>query len=236
MRQGIDRGLSQARIVELLIQDGLWKLNAGNANAARASLEEALKTNPGDIRALTGLKDAYLMLKQAPMAVQKVKEYASQQPKSAPVQEFLGFVLWGSGDKTGARAAFTAAKAADPNYRSAELATVQLDALESNGAYAAAKLNAMLAAEPSNATARLWLGNIEVVRGNRGAALENFRKALETSPENPQVLNNFAYLLSEQANKPAEAQKYAEQAVAKSPDNPEFADTVDPLNGFYSGA
>jgi len=237
MRQGIDRGLSQARTVELLIQDGLWKLNAGNANAARASLEEALKTNPGDIRALTGLKDAYLMLKQAPMAVQKVKEYASQQPKSAPVQEFLGFVLWGSGDKTGARAAFTAAKAADPKYRSAELAAVQIDAQEAKWDDAAAKLNAMLTAEPSNATARLWLGNIEVARGNRGAALENFRKALETSPENPQVLNNFAYLLAEQANKPAEAQKYAEQAVAKSPDNPEFADTLGWIlyrNGFYS--
>lgn len=237
MRQGIDRGLSQARTIDLLVQDGLWKLNAGNANAARASLEEALKMNPGDLRALAGLKDAYLKLKQIPMAVQKVKEYASQQPKSAPVQEFLGFVLWGSGDRTSARAAFNAAKAADPKYQSADLATVQLDAMESKWEDASTRLNAMLTADPSNATARLWLGNIEVIRGNRGAALEDFRKALEGTPDNPQVLNNFAYLLSEHANKPAEAQKYAEQAVAKSPDNPEFADTLGWIlyrNGFYS--
>jgi tetratricopeptide (TPR) repeat protein len=226
MRKGIDQGLSQKRSTEFLVQDGLWKLQAGNAAAARTSLEEALEINPGDVRALAGLKDAYVMLRQAPMAVQKVKEYAAREPKSPAAQEFLGFVLWASGDRAAARAAFAASKAADPKFERADLAAVQLDAVDAKWDDAAGKLNALLVTNPANSTARLWLGNIQAVRGNPSVALENFRKVLEANPDNAQALNNYAYLLAEHAQKPDEALKYAEKALEKAPDNPEYADTL----------
>ena len=115
MRKGIDAGLSMKRDGELLLQDGLWKLRAGKFAAARESLEQALDINPGDVRALGALNEAYIAQKQGPLALQKVKEYASHNPKAAPVQEFLGVLLSANGDRQGARKAFEAARAADPD-------------------------------------------------------------------------------------------------------------------------
>ncbi len=88
MRKGIDRGLSLGRSTEFLLQDGIWKLRSGNTSGARNSIEEALKLNPTDVRALTALKQSYDMQKQTAMAVEKVKEYAAKEPRSAPVPGF----------------------------------------------------------------------------------------------------------------------------------------------------
>lgn len=226
MRKGIDRGLSNARSEELLVQDGLWKLRAGNATGARASLEQALQLNPGDMRALAGLKQSFAAQRQLPAAVQKVKEYAAQQPKSGPVQQFLGFMLLGTGDRPAARAAFTAAKAADSKYFYADLALVQMDATEGKWDGAAERLNGLLASDPRNTTVRLWLGVVEMNRKHPGEALDHFRKVVEAEPANAQALVNLAYLLTEHANKPDEALQYATKAQELAPDRPEYQSTL----------
>ena len=239
MRKGIDAGLAQARLPELLIQDGLWKLQAGNAAGASAALEEALKINPGDIRGLSALRQSYVMQRQSALAVQKVKEYALRQPHSAPLQEFLGFTMWGSGNRAGARAAFGAAKAADPKFYAADFALVQLDAMDSNWDAAATRLNEILSSSPGNTKAHLWLGNVETIRGNSKAALGHFRKVVQAEPDNPQALNNFAYLLADEPNSLDEALKYAQRAKELAPSNATFADTLGWIlcrKGLYSSA
>ena len=113
LEKGVDQGLAAVRTPDLLIQNGLLKLRHGDFKAARTSLEEAMRIDPQDLRALDVIRRSYMAQKQMPIAVQKVKEYAAGSPRSAPVQEFLGSVLMGSGDRKGARAAFEAAKEAD---------------------------------------------------------------------------------------------------------------------------
>jgi tetratricopeptide (TPR) repeat protein len=226
MRKGIDVGLTRERSTDLLLQDGLWKLRSGNFSGARAALEEALKINPEDLRALGALTQSYETQKQAPMALQKVKEYAARQPKSAPVQEFMGMMLLARGDRAQARVAFTAAKTANPRFERADLSLVQLDTREGKLDDARGRLNALLATKGGNTTARLWLGNIEEMKGNHKAALEQFRKVAEADPGNAQNLNNFAYLLAEYGEQPGEALKYAEKAVELAPDRPAYCDTL----------
>ena len=51
--------------------------------------------------------------------------------------------------------------------------------------------------------------------GDRGGAVELYRKVAEAQPGSAQALNNLAYLLSEVANKPDEALKYAQQAAVE---------------------
>jgi len=226
LRKGIDQGLSQARVPDLLIQDGLWKLTQRKPAEARVALEEALKLNPADIRGLEALNQTYVVQKQPAMALQKVKEYAKQEPKSAPIQEFLGTLLMANGERSQARAAFTAAKAADPRFEQADLSLVQLDVLEKRWDDARAKLQAILAADSGNTTARLWLGNLEELRGDHNAAIQQLRKVVEATPDNAQASNNLAYLLTEYGNQPDEALKYAEKAVELAPDRPSYCDTL----------
>ena len=239
MRKGIDGGLARERSTDLLLQDGLWKLRSGNFPGARAALEEALKINPEDLRALGALTQSYEAQKQAPMALQKAKEYAARQPRSAPVQEFMGMMLFAHGDRAQARAAFTAAKTANPQFARADLSLVQLDASEGKLNEARSRLTALLATNGGNILARLWLGNIEEMKGNHQAALDHYRKVAEADPGNAQNLNNFAYLLSEYEKRPSEARKYAEKAVELAPDRPAYCDTLGWVlyeNGLYAPA
>jgi tetratricopeptide (TPR) repeat protein len=226
LRKGIDVGLAHERSLNLLIQDGLYKLKTGNPSAARTSIEEALRINSSDVRALSALNQTYVAQKQTEAALEKVQEYAAQQPKSAPVQQFLGFLLVSDGKRKEARQAFLAAKAADSDFQPADLSLAQLDVLENNWDAAQKRLQDILASHADNSTARVWAGSIAAMRGDLAGAVEHLRRVVEISPDNPQALNNLAYLLAEYRQKPDEALAYAEKAHELAPDNPELADTL----------
>jgi tetratricopeptide (TPR) repeat protein len=226
LRKSLDAALRVGRTPDLLIQDGLWNLKAGKASAARASLEEALKISPSDLRALEALTWSYTRQNQGSVALSKVKEYAARQPKSAAVQDFLGTLLVASGDKKQARAAFEAAQAADPNYIKATFSLVQVDLIDGKLADAHKRLEGILASDKENPTARLWLANVNVMENNEKAALEQYRQLVAVDPNNAEALNNLAYLLSEINHQPAEALKYAQKAKELNPESPEYADTL----------
>jgi tetratricopeptide (TPR) repeat protein len=225
MRKGIDLGLSHERSADLIVQDGVWKLHAGNAAGARAALEEALKLNPTSVQALMALNGTYASQKQDGAALQKVKEYAARQPQSAPVQQFLGSMLLAHGDRAQARAAFIAAKAADPQWTQADISLIQLDALENKWDDADARIKSVLSAEPNNMDAHLWFGNVQMMKGNFDAAIEQFRRVTEIDPDNPLALNNMAFLLNYRKQS-EEALKYAQKAMELSPNDPDIADTL----------
>jgi tetratricopeptide (TPR) repeat protein len=239
MRKGIDAGLSIQRSSDLLLQDGVWKLRAGKFGAARESLEEALNINPGDVRALTALNQAYAAQKQGAAALEKVKEYASRNPKAAPVQEFLGVLLTAGGDRSGARRAFEAAKAADPTFVRAELSLTQLDIADGKLDDAQRRLKTILAASTGNVVARLWSANLEATKGDKKAAIEDYRQVIQADPNNAQALNNYAYLLSELNDQSGEALKYAQRAKELSPTHAAYSDTLGWIlyqRGLYSMA
>ncbi len=226
MRKEIDRGLSRDRSPDLLLQDAIWKLQAGDLSGGRVALEEALKIDSTDLNALSLLNQTFVAQKQSGTALKMVQEYAARQPKSAPMQEFLGTVLLANGDRAGARAAFVAAKAADPHYAQADLSLAQLDASERNWDGAQTKLKALVASDAGNSTALLWLGDVEAVRGDLPAALDHYRKVAESDPQNARALNNLAFVLVVYAKQPDEALKYAQKAVQLAPDNADYADTL----------
>ena len=225
MRKGIDKGLSSERSAELLIQDGVWKLSSGNPTGGRAALEEALKLDPSDVRALGALQASYAVQKQDALAVAKVKEYAAKQPASARVQNFLGSVLLVSGDRQLARTAFHSAIAADPTYLKADLGLIQVDLAERKWDDARKKLNAILSVR-EEPTARFWLGIVEQANGNNELALGHYRKAVAGDPQNPVALNNLAYLVLTTSKNPDEALQYAQKAAEIAPDDPDTNDTL----------
>ncbi len=226
MRKGIDTGLAHERNSEFLIQDSLWKFRSGNPAAAQVAVREALNMDPSNLLALQILSRTYASQKHSSLAVEQVKQYAARVPKSALVQDFLGELLMANGDREQARAVFTAAKAASPQAVEPELFLMQLDYLDHKLEDARAKLEAILATNSGQPTARLWLGFIEMKRGDHKAAIEHFRKALDVSPNNAMAGNDLAYLLAEDNSNLDEALKYAQRAVELAPDQLAFADTL----------
>ncbi len=225
MRKGIDLGLSRERTPDLLLQFGLWKLHSGDAPGARALVEEALKLNPNDLRSLDALSQTYLAEKNTDMALKKAKEFAGQHASSAPAQDFLGVLLMANGNREQARTAFEAARAADPTYTKSDFSLVQVDFSESKFEEAKKRLEGILASDGNNTTARLWLGNIEIVLNHSNTAIQHFRQVVQNDPDNAQAFNNLAYLLTE-ANNPDEALIYAQKAVNLKPDKSIYSDTM----------
>jgi tetratricopeptide (TPR) repeat protein len=225
LRKGIDAGLAAGRVPDYLIQNGLWHLRAGNAGPAKAALEEALKIDPGDVRALQFLSQTYMSLKDARGAVQKVKEYADQNPKSAAVQHFFGTLLMANADKQGARKAFHNAKSVAPEFVNADLSLIQVDMTEGKVDDARKKLEAVLARDKENLTARMWLGNLQLIAGDARNSTENFRQVIAANPKNAEALNNLAWVLAENGAAD-DALKHAEKAVELQPKNADFNDTL----------
>ena len=239
MRKGIDQGLAEAKTPDLLIQDGLWKLHAGKFPEGRAALEEALKIAPADVRALEALYRSYVVKKESQAGLEKVKEYASRQPNSAPLQEYLGMVLLQNGDRTNARTAFNMAKAADPQFTKVDFSLVQVDLVENKLDDARNRLKKILAVNGRNSMAHLWLGIVDQSTGDRASAMDEFRKAVDADGQNTEALNNLAYLLADYANKPDEALAYAEKARELNPGKADYADTLGWIfyrKGIYGSA
>jgi putative PEP-CTERM system TPR-repeat lipoprotein len=226
LRKGIDAALARQKSPEFLLQDGLWKLRSGNPAGARAALEAALNLSPGDVRALGALNQTFVQQNQSQAAVKKVEEFASKQPKSAPVQDFLGVLLLNKGDVKGARVAFEAAKAADPKFLRADLALAATDVADRKYDDALNRLNGILTTQPDDVQARLWLGNVKMFKRDYNGALEAYSRVVRSDFSNPTGLNNYAFLLAQEAHKLDEALKYAQRAQELEPDNPEFADTL----------
>ncbi len=226
MRKGIDAGLALERSPEFLVQDGLWKLCAGDGAAAQARLEEALKLAPDDLLALQVLNQTFIARHNAPRGLAKVKEYAARAPESAPIQIYLGQLLLAGGDLEQARSLFVAARSADPKSSEPDLALTQVDYRERKYDDARTRLGGILSANPGDSTALLWMGIIEQAMGDREAAIGYYRKVVTSNPDESQACNNLAYLLAEGGSDLDEALKYARRATELAPQSPAYADTL----------
>jgi len=224
-RKGIDEGLAIARASELLLQDGVLKLNQQHIKTGRLALEEVLSKEPDNLRALRMLARSYFSAKETAAGIAKVRVYASQRPHSAPLHGYLGEALLIAGDSAGARSAFLTSKTSDPAFQPAEVGLALLDSKEGKLDSARQTLRRLMNGTVPNSLAAVRLGMIEESSGNYPAAIAAFKKALETRTGDWVSLNDLAYCLI-LAGQRDEALKYAQQAKEIAPDNPFVNDTL----------
>jgi tetratricopeptide (TPR) repeat protein len=225
VRKGIDSVLAGGKVPEALVQDAALKLDQKDYAGARKSSEEALNRTPEDTRALFTLVDSYTAQKQTGAAVQIMREYALKHPASAPVQQYLGRVLARSGDRTGARQAFEAAKAANPASVDADFALAQLDAAEGKLDEARKRLSEVTSSQPDHKAGHQLLAQFEMSTGRTPAAISEFRKVVALDPKDTMSFNALAYLLLE-SKQPDEAMNFAQKAWELAPDDPAVNDTL----------
>ena len=237
-RKGIEYGLANARTADFLLQDAILKIEARRFPEARQAIHEALVKAPEDLRGLRLLVGTYAAQNQVRNAVEEVRAYATQHPKSAAIQFFLGSLLIETGDHAGAQQALRSAKAINPDYAPAELSLARVNLLQANWDDARRELNTILSTKEETPLARQWLAMLEYSIGDRTAALADFRRVVEIQPNNATALNNLAFLLAENG-KPDEALKYAEKAVELAPGRADSEDTLGWIlyrKGLYAAA
>jgi len=223
-RKELDRTLAIARAPDLVFQDATLKMSHQDYPGAQAGAEEILRQNPQDVRALRLLLDTGVAQKKDAEADRWLQAAAAQQPKSAPIQQLLGEWLAKHGKQEQARAAFLAARAADPRFPNPYIALALLDLGQNKLDSARQNLAALLSADNRNLTARMMLADLELKAGNTSAAIGHFRAVAEADGKNVLALNNLAYLLAK--TDPDGALKYAQQAGEIAPQNAAIEDTL----------
>jgi len=223
-RQGVDQGLATARAPEFLLQDAILKNLAKDQAGARTSLEEALTTNPGDVRCLRLLTETLHAMNRGAEAEKHLRAAAESHRQSAPVQHLLGEWLLARARYPEARAAFAAGAAADSAYIDAQLGMADTDLRAGNLAGARQTLEAILNAHGEDNRARFLLAGLELRTGNQSGAVAQYRAILAVDSSNVAALNNLAYYSA--ADNPDTAIKYAQQAAELAPFDASVQDTL----------
>jgi Tfp pilus assembly protein PilF len=239
MRKDVAEGLVAARTPDFLLQDALLKLDRRELAGARASLHEVLERTPEETRALDILAYTYMMEKQPALATRKIREHVAAHPKSARLQHYLGSALQRSGSTAEARAAFIAAKAADSTFWLADISLASLDLTENHPDRAREVLLPLLSHPLAGSQAQLLLAFAEGKSGNGAAAVNHYRKVVESQPDNVFALNNLAVALVDNGNAHDEALKVAQRAKELAPDNATVDDTLGWVfykKGLYTNA
>lgn len=236
-RKELDAKLAIARFPDLVLTDATLKMSHKDYAGAQADAEEVLRRNPLEMRALGLLLNSLSAQKKDAQAEQRLTVLASQQPKSAPIQQLLGEWMLKHGKLEQARAAFQAAKTAEPKYLDAYLSLAALDVAQNNPDGARRNLTAVLSADAKNPAARMMLSDLEMKAGNNTAAIEHLRVVADTDDRNAVALNNLAYLMAK--TDPDGALKYAQQAGELAPQTAAIEDTLGWVyyrKGLYTNA
>jgi Tfp pilus assembly protein PilF len=207
-----------------LLQDGLLIIKQQDYKGSRASLEEALKQQPQEWRALEALALSYVAEKKLDKATAVVREYTFLN--SATAKLFLGSWLSRTGDRVGARAAFRAAKSLAPDSAAADFESAELDLREGKLDSARTTLLALLGKQPGNLALILDLGQAEYRAGRLTEAIGYYEKAVQEDPKNVPALNNLAYLLADTRKNPDRALQLAQQVKELSPNDTTVDDTI----------
>jgi tetratricopeptide (TPR) repeat protein len=225
LRKGVDEGFKVGQSTDLLLQDGLIKIHKKDIAGAKLVLERALKQSPEDLRVLQALTLTY-PAQRPDDALKRIREHATQFPKSAPVQSFLGKYLAQLKRVGEARTAFVAASSVNPNFEPALLALAEIDVYEGKLDSARQTVSGILVKNPLSIEARLALARVEQRAGNHPAMIAQYRKVLEDDASNIEALNNLAYALANEGNQPDEALKLAQQVKEILPNSPSIDDTI----------
>jgi putative PEP-CTERM system TPR-repeat lipoprotein len=196
---------------------------AKNKEAAMQSLRKALLVKSDSIEAQRGIMMLDLDAGRTAEALATARQVQKQRPKEA-----VGYVL--EGDVHALKKSWSEAASA---YRTG---------LKQSGATElAVKLHAVLVAGGSSGEAdrfaegwlkdhakdlqfRLYLAEGATARKDYASASKHYRVLVDAQPNNPAVLNNLAWSLSQ--NKDPKAIEYAEKANKLAPDQPALMDTL----------
>ncbi len=238
-RKGVEAALAVARTPELRLQDAVLKSAARDLPGARAAIDEVLKENPEDLRALSLYVQMSGADKQSSAVLDKMRQCIALRPKSIQLRMFLAVWLVEHGREPEARQALAEAKAIATDNPTPDLMLAGLDIRAGKTSEARQKLTALLAADPSNIEAHRMFGDLEDAAKNYEGAAEHYRKVIDTRSDDIHSLNNLAFNLSNIPDRLDEAMGYAQKAKELVPTSPEIQDTLGWIyykKGLYSMA
>jgi putative PEP-CTERM system TPR-repeat lipoprotein len=197
---------------------GMSLLGAGRIADSIGALEAAYQKDPAQLQAGVALATMYMQGGQVDKAVRIASGLVRQRPDNPGLQYLLGIARLRQGDANAARTAFEAALKLDSRYVPPALGMASLDI--DQGAYdkAAARLNALLAADDKNTEVLVELARLAERRGQLVDA-QRFLEKAEDYADSTNLQPGLALVeFFLRNNKPDAAVEASKRLSAKSPD------------------
>ncbi len=210
--------------VDVQFQLAALDLAEKNYPQAEARLQQLYEKDK--LRALAGLVNAYNAQGEFDKAISRLTLELGKTPNTAAVHSMLADTAMRARKYDLALEQYQQLQTM--GVRSEQLQLRLGAAYQLKGQYEKAIASFQSAKElaPRDPVSAGALADAQRVAGHSAEAIVNYRRLLTLDAENENAMNNLAYLLLETGGSADEAQRLVEQALRKSPRNPNFADTL----------
>ncbi len=202
---------------------GQVQLQAGQPEAAMQTFGNALKQQPDSVEIQAAMVGSMIRANRSEDAAKLLAQIKRQAPKSAVVPELEGDVKFSEKQYADAAAAYRKVLAQNPNTNLV-VKTYSALALDGRKGDADGFLADWVKAHPKDLQTRLFDADLAMRARDYKRAAANYRAMLEVQPNDPLMLNNLAWALSQ--DKDPQALAVAEKANAAAPGNPAINDTL----------
>lgn len=194
-----------------------------NWSAAREQYERALRLNPKSPGLHYNLGLVLAIQGHRAEAIERFRRAIELDRTYAEAHNSLGYLLAAEGHQDAAIGHFRAALASKPDLAAAHQNLAEALARRGELDLARTHFEAALKFQTNFAKARIGLAGVCVAQHRPAEAMAHLRAAIQLEPENPEPLNNLAWLLATQPNPAlrdgAEAVRLASRAVELSRTN-----------------
>jgi putative PEP-CTERM system TPR-repeat lipoprotein len=194
----------------------------GALEAAKSNLQQALRDNPANERALLAQARLTAAAGDLDSASAQVNRLISDKPDGVDARQLKGEILLiGRADVVSATAEFEAALTHDPRYMPAHKALIDIALRRGDLELLGRRVDALAAALPAHPETLLAQGQLALAKGDIPLALERSERLLQLAPDDGRVLF-LAGLVQLRANRPIVAEGHLVKAVQQAPGVAEF--------------
>lgn len=193
--------------------------------AAEARLKQ-LYEKTKDVRALNGRVELELAQNRQKEALALAQSELTKDPDNAQIRLLVARTALRTADYGLAARELIRLAERDPNWDYLYLLLGQAHQLNGDLQRAILAFQRALQLTPNSLEAALRLAYAHESAGQVAQAIAAYRKALEINPNTPIAMNNLAYLLSEHGGDLDEAQRLAQLALQRVPQQQYIADTL----------
>ena len=210
-------------------QAGVSALTQARAKDAEAAFQRAYELNPADGKSLMGVVDAEIQQGQPEKAMATLQNEARKSPNRLDIPLLMGVTAQREGKYDDSLSYFNKVLSGlDKKAKVRADLYVQLAVtyrLKGDRDSAIANLQKAREILPENEIVLGDLGLVMDQAGRKADARQAYEACLKVNPNNPQVLNNLAFLMAESNADLDVALNYAQKAKGLQPNMPEISDT-----------
>ena len=207
-----------------LLQLGLVEIEKKNFSAATAAFTKLQQLNGAD--AAGGAAALYTAEGQPDKAFDLLKATLAKSPDKVLLHDLLAALAVAMQKYDVAVEELQTLLAIDPHSATLYLRMAEAYRLKGDWKNSISTLERAQKALPDDVTPTLALASSLGDTGHLDGAIVQYRRALALRPDNPDILNNLAYLIVETNGSVDEALGFAQRAIQKVPNQPNFADTM----------